>query len=86
MHKGVLEALAYAKSLNPNHLLAVRVVTDEEDQERITTQWAEFDLDIELETIYSPYRELSRPVIRFVDELEARYDNDIVTVLLRSSW
>jgi amino acid transporter len=82
VHKGVLEALAYAKSLNPNHLVAVSVVTDDEDQERITTQWAEFDLNIELETIYSPYRELSRPVLRFVDELEARYDNDIVTVCI----
>ena len=82
VHKGVLEALAYAKSLNPNHLLAVSVVTDDEEQERITTQWAEFDLDIELETIYSPYRELTRPVLRFVEELEARYDNDIVTVCI----
>jgi hypothetical protein len=82
VHKGVLEALAYAKSLNPNHLLAVCVVTDDEDQERIENQWREFDLDIELETIYSPYRELTRPVLRFIDELDARYDNDILTVLI----
>ena len=82
VHKGVLEALAYAKSLNPSHLLAVCVVTDDEDQERIENQWREFDLDIELETIYSPYRELTRPVLRFIDELDARYDNDILTVLI----
>jgi len=82
VHKGVLEALAYAKSLNPNHLLAVSVVTDDEDQERIENQWREFDLDVELETIYSPYRELTRPVLRFIDELDARYDNDILTVLI----
>jgi amino acid transporter len=82
VHKGVLEALAYAKSLNPNHLLAVCVVTDDEEQEEIENQWREFDLDIELETIYSPYRELTRPVLRFIDELDARYDNDILTVLI----
>jgi amino acid transporter len=82
VHKGVLEALAYAKSLNPNHLLAVCVVTDDEEQERIANQWREFDLDVELETIYSPYRELTRPVLRFIDELDARYDNDILTVLI----
>jgi amino acid transporter len=82
VHKGVLEALAYAKSLNPNHLLAVSVVTDDEEQERIENQWREFDLDVELETIYSPYRELTRPVMRFIDELDARYDNDIITVLI----
>ena len=40
------------------------------------------DLDVQLETVYSPYRELTRPIMRFVDELEARYDNDIITVLI----
>lgn len=82
VHRGVLDALAYAKSLNPSHLLAVCVVTDEEEQEKIEAQWREFGLDVELETVYSPYRELTRPILRFVDELEARYDNDIVTVLI----
>jgi amino acid transporter len=82
VHKGVLEALAYAKSLNPSHLYAVSVVTDDVEQERIEDQWRDFDLDIELETVYSPYRELTRPVLRYIDELEARYDNDIITVLI----
>lgn len=82
VHRGVLDALAYAKSLNPSHLLAVCVVTDEEEQHQIESQWREFGLDVELETVYSPYRELTRPILRFVDELEARYDNDIVTVLI----
>ena len=35
VHRGVLEALAYAKSLHPDRLLAVTVVSDEEEQERI---------------------------------------------------
>jgi amino acid transporter len=82
VHRGVLDALAYAKSLNPTHLLAVSVVTDEEEQERIEQQWREFDLDVQLETVYSPYRELTRPIMRFVDELESRYDNEIITVLI----
>jgi amino acid transporter len=82
VHRGVLDALAYAKSLNPTHLLAVSVVTDEEEQARIEDQWSEFDLDVQLETVYSPYRELSAPVMRFVDELEARYDNELVTVVI----
>ncbi|MBM3659696.1 MAG: APC family permease [Actinobacteria bacterium] len=82
VHRGVLDALAYAKSLNPTHLLAVSVVTDEEEQAKIEDQWREFDLDVQLETVYSPYRELTRPILRFVDELEARYDNEIVTVLI----
>ena len=41
VHRGVLEALAYAKSLAPNHLVAVTVVSDEEEQERIEKAWSE---------------------------------------------
>ena len=53
------------------------MVSDEEEQERIERQWDEFDLDVPLEIVYSPYRELTRPVMRFIDELDARYENDI---------
>ena len=35
-----------------------------------------------LDIVYSPYRELSRPILRFIDEIDARWDNDIVTVLI----
>jgi amino acid transporter len=82
VHRGVLEALAYARSLNPNHLVAVHVSSDEEDQADIERVWEEFGIEIPLEIVYSPYRELTRPVLRYIDELDARYENDVVTVLL----
>jgi amino acid transporter len=82
IHRGVLEALAYAKSLAPNHLVAVSVASDDDEQERIEKAWSERNLDIPLEIIHSPYRELTRPILRFVDELDARYENDIVTVVI----
>jgi amino acid transporter len=81
-HRGVLEALAYAKSLAPNHLAAVTVVSDDEERDRIDRQWNERNIDVPLEIVYSPYRELSRPVLRFIDELDARYENDVVTVVI----
>ena len=56
--------------------------SDEEEEERIEAQWEEYGIDVPLETVYSPYRELTRPVLRFIDELDARYDNDIVTVVI----
>jgi amino acid transporter len=82
VHRGVLEALAYARSLAPNHLVAVTVVSDEGEQTRIEEQWAARGLDTPLDIIYSPYRELSRPILRFIDEIDVRWDNDIVTVLI----
>ncbi len=82
VHRGVLEALAYAKSIRPNQLLAVTVVSNEEEQERIARKWADFGIDVPLEIVFSPYRELARPVLRFVGELDAQRDNDIVTVII----
>ena len=82
VHKGVLEALAYAKSLRPNRLMALSVVSDEEEQAKIEGIWEEFRMDVPLEILYSPYRELSRPVLRYVDELDAQRDNDIVTIVI----
>jgi amino acid transporter len=82
MHRGVLDALAYAKSLNPTRVVAVTVVSDEEEQDRIERVWAERNIDVPLEIVYDPYREVTRPILRYVDEIDARWDNDIVTVLI----
>ncbi len=82
LHRGALEALAYANSLHPNRLIAVTVVSDEEEQEKIERQWADRKIEIPLEIVHSPYRELSRPILRFIDELDARYENDIITVVV----
>ena len=82
VHKGVLKALTYAKSLNPQHILAVYVSHDDEDREQIEKQWNEFKLDVPLEIVSSPYRELVEPVERFLDDLDVRWDNDTITVII----
>ena len=82
VHRGVLEALAYAKSLAPNHLVAVTVVSDEDEQEKIEQQWEAHAIPEALDIVYSPYRELSRPILRFLDEIDTRWQNDVITVLI----
>jgi len=44
------------------------VVSDEEEQVRIEEQWEGRGLDIPLDIVYSPYRELSRPILKFLEE------------------
>lgn len=82
VHRGVLDAITYARSLAPDRLLAVTVVHDEDQQQAITEQWEQFEVPVELRTIYSPYRELSSPVIDFIDELDQEWPDDIVTVVV----
>jgi amino acid transporter len=82
VHQGVLAALTYAKSLAPDRLMAVTVVTGPEEAEAIQRQWEEYNLEIELQALYSPYRELTQPVLAYLDELDEEYSNDIITVVL----
>lgn len=82
VHRGVLEALAYARSLNPNRLIAVCVVSDDEEEAAVVESWRVFDIEIPLELVHSPYRELTGPVLAFIDELDAQRDNDTITVVI----
>ncbi len=82
VHKGVLEALAYARSLNPDRLLAVSVVSNAEEQEQISQAWERHRIPVDLRTVFSPYRELSRPVMQFVDEHDKEVEDDFLTVVL----
>ena len=82
INKASLAALQYAKSLAPDRLVAVTVVSDAVDAESIQKEWADHHVDVQLEIKLSPYRDLAGPVVEFLDELDATYENDIVTVIL----
>jgi hypothetical protein len=82
INKGVLHGIQYARSLNPDRIMAVTVATDDEDRRRIEQQWLDHKVPIELHTVYSPYRELTRPVMEFLDELDEQHEDDIITVVI----
>ena len=82
VHKGVIKALNYARSLRPNHLVAVYVAFEDEDREAMEAQWEEFGFDVTLEIVHSPYRDLVEPVERYLDELDDRWHNDTITVVI----
>jgi amino acid transporter len=82
IHVGVLKALAYARSLRPQHLVALYVTYEEDDQEEMERQWREFNIDVPLEIKYSRYRELVAPVVEYIDEVDSRWGDDTVTVVI----
>lgn len=82
VNKGVLHGVQYARSLNPDRIMALTVVSDDDDRQRIEKQWAEHQVPIELHAVYSPFRELTRPVLSFIDELDERYPDGITTVVI----
>ena len=85
VNRGVLDAVQYARSLNPERIIALSIVQDPEEERALHAQWDEYNVQIELHTISSPYRELTRPVMAYLDELDQERDDDIITVVIPES-
>jgi hypothetical protein len=82
VNRGVLKAVAYARSMGPDRLVAISVVTSAEEERRIVDAWESFRLPVELRTVFSPFRDLTGPVIAVIDELDAERPDDVVTVVI----
>jgi amino acid transporter len=79
---GVLKAVAYARSMRPDRLVALSVVTSAEEEAQIADGWEAYGLPIELRTVFSPYRDLTGPVMQVIEELDAERPDDVVTVVI----
>ena len=80
--------------LQPEFVMSVGdLIEGSRDIEVNRKQWAEFNVPIELNVVYSPFRELTRPVLRYLNDLDAEHSDDIITVVIpefvtaiRSQW
>jgi hypothetical protein len=82
IHRGVIRALEYAKSIAPGHVTAVYVDLDEEATRSLREKWKNWAGDVELVVLASPYRALTRPLLNFIDSVEREHKDDIVTVVV----
>ncbi|WP_254052266.1 APC family permease [Aeromicrobium sp. A1-2] len=82
LHKPTMRALAYARVSRPNTIEALTVEFDPAATEALMAKWDELAIPIPLKVIDSPYRELVRPVIRYVKELRKQSPRDIITVYI----
>ena len=82
VHQGVVQALQYAQSLRPDHLAAVHVASSEEEQELMQERWEAFRFDVPLEIVSSPYRDINGSIMRYLRELDERWHNDRITVII----
>ena len=82
IHRGVVKALQYARSIAPDHVQAVYVDFDEEATAKLREKWERWGAGVRLVVLPSPYRELTRPLLRYITRLDKKNHNDVVTVLL----
>lgn len=82
VHRGMLPALAFAKSIAPDNVTALYVEMDPDDTARVQAKWERWCLEVPLVVLPSPYRSLVRPVLRYIDEMDARYTDDVLSVVM----
>lgn len=74
-------ALAYALLLS-RHVRAVAVATDPAEAPKLQDDWDLWDSGVPLEVVISPYRAIVRPLLEFIDRVEAEEGPDWLTVVL----
>src|SRR3989440_906218 len=82
IHRGVLQALEYAKTIAHGHVTALYINLDEEATQKLRTKWAGFVEAVELVVIASPYRSLVGPLVRYIDRRLTLHPDQVVTVVL----
>jgi amino acid transporter len=82
VNQGVLRALRYAESLRPDRLIALSVIQTPEDRERLNSEWAKYDINVELDMITSEFRDLTEPILNRINELDSENQDDLITVII----
>jgi amino acid transporter len=77
-----LRALAYARSLRPHTLQAITVAVGDDESDQLHRDWDRLGLSTPLKTIESPYREITRPILKYVRDYPRTGPRDIVTVVI----
>lgn len=83
--QAVAKAIRYAKIISgsKDKIYAVHVYSDDERGKKIKTLWRQLEPDIELIMLQSPYRQLTDPLITFIQELRKETaPKDMITVLI----
>ncbi len=80
LHKPTMRALAYAKASRPNVLEAVLVDTDTGGTDRLLEDWDAARIDIPLKVLYSPYREIIRPIVQYAASIQQSSPRGVVAV------
>ncbi len=82
LHKPTMRALAYAKASRPNVLEAVYVDVDGTSGSKLVDEWDAQRIDVPLKMLYSPFREIIRPIVDYAVEIREANPRGVVAVYI----
>ncbi len=82
VHRGVVEALRYARSIS-DRVTAVYVEVNPGDADRVRQQWEKWGQGVPLVVVPSPYRSIVGPLLEYLEQLDAESgDGQLASILL----
>lgn len=90
INRSVLKALNYANLITSN-VVALNIATDEKQSEVLKKKWEETGIDVPLDIVMSPYRDLIGPVEEYIKKSEENLESgDMITIVMsrfmEESW
>jgi hypothetical protein len=82
LHKPTLRAIAYARATRPTVLEGITVQVDPDETKELQADWEHRNIPIPLKVLDSPYREITRPFLDYVERLRSDNPRDLVTVYI----
>ncbi|KQV20106.1 DNA-binding protein [Kitasatospora sp. Root187] len=82
LHKPTLRALGYAQAFKPDTLEALTVEVEKDSTAELRAQWDEFDVQVPLKVLDSPFREITKPVVGYVRSVRRSSPRDVVAVFI----
>lgn len=81
VHAGTMNAVSFAQSIS-SELQAVYVEIDPVATENLKLQWSKLVPGVPLVVLESPYRSLIHPIMHYLDELERKLPDRMITVVI----
>lgn len=81
MQQAVINAVRYAKALSKD-VVAVYVCIDPVETAKMQTKWDKHCMGVPLNILESPYRSIREPLMNYIDEVQQRYKDGVITVIL----
>ncbi|MBF0559601.1 MAG: amino acid permease [Nitrospirae bacterium] len=81
VQQAVIGAVKYAKALSDD-VVALYVCLDEAETRLMKEKWDRHCMGVRLVIVESPYRSIKEPLLNYIDEVQDRYKDGVITVIL----
>jgi len=81
LHRGTLPALRYARTIS-SRIEAIHVELRPDLTKRLVDAWDDWGQGVPLTVLKSNYRSVVQPLMEYIEEVDDRYPDDMVTVII----